>query len=119
MLALHQYAESHNGNFPEPWNLQAAEEIVKIAEHCNSELLEASARVAKVDVELIKKMSFTSQASFAPLAAFTGGVVSQECLKSLSGKYTPLNQWMYLDAVEVLPAEISSPGKKKKQKQIP
>ncbi|XP_015766357.1 PREDICTED: ubiquitin-like modifier-activating enzyme 6 [Acropora digitifera] len=40
--------------------------------------------------------------SFPPLAASLGGIVGQEVLKALTGKYTPLRQWLYIDATEVL-----------------
>lgn len=38
------------------------------------------------------------------LAAFFGGIVAQEIVK-VTGKFTPLNQWLLLDAFEVLPKE--------------
>jgi ubiquitin-activating enzyme E1 len=37
-----------------------------------------------------------------PLAAYFGGVVAQEVVKA-TGKYTPLEQWLHLDFLEVLP----------------
>jgi hypothetical protein len=39
-------------------------------------------------------MAFTAQGSIVPLTSFMGGMVAQECLKAISGKYTPLNQWV-------------------------
>lgn len=39
-------------------------------------------------------MAFTSQGCFSPLAASLGGIVGQEVLKALTGKYTPLKQWV-------------------------
>uniref|UniRef100_A0A8C1PNZ7 Ubiquitin-like modifier-activating enzyme 6 n=1 Tax=Cyprinus carpio TaxID=7962 RepID=A0A8C1PNZ7_CYPCA len=50
-----------------------------------------------------------------PLAAAVGGIASQEVLKALTGKFSPLQQWFYLDAIEVvqplqyLPAEEFAP----------
>jgi ubiquitin-activating enzyme E1 len=44
--------------------------------------------------DTVKTLSFTCQGSIVGLTAFGGGVVAQECLKSLSGKYTPLQQWV-------------------------
>jgi ubiquitin-activating enzyme E1 len=38
-----------------------------------------------------------------PLSAFFGGVVAQEVVK-FTGKYSPLKQWLHLDAFEALPA---------------
>ncbi|KAK7194271.1 ubiquitin-activating enzyme E1 [Novymonas esmeraldas] len=39
-----------------------------------------------------------------PMACFIGGMAAQEALKVCSGKFTPLQQWMYYDAREVLQA---------------
>ncbi|KAG5504381.1 hypothetical protein JKF63_04832 [Porcisia hertigi] len=37
-----------------------------------------------------------------PMACFIGGIAAQEALKVSSGKFTPLHQWMYYDAREVM-----------------
>lgn len=39
--------------------------------------------------------------------AAIGGVVAQEVMKACSGKFHPIVQWMYLDAVECLPKDCS------------
>uniref|UniRef100_A0A3P8XV20 Ubiquitin-like modifier-activating enzyme 6 n=1 Tax=Esox lucius TaxID=8010 RepID=A0A3P8XV20_ESOLU len=44
----------------------------------------------------------TAQGSLPPLAAAVGGMASQELLKALTGKFAPLQQWFYLDAIEVV-----------------
>lgn len=38
-----------------------------------------------------------------PMNAAIGGVVAQEVMKACSGKFHPIVQWLYLDAVECLP----------------
>jgi ubiquitin-activating enzyme E1 len=38
------------------------------------------------------------------MAAFIGGFTAQEVLKACSGKFTPLHQWLYFDAIECLPS---------------
>ena len=43
---------------------------------------------------MIFQLSFSSRGSFPPLAASLGGIVGQEVLKALTGKYTPLRQWV-------------------------
>jgi hypothetical protein len=52
---------------------------------------------------LIKQLSFTSSGAFAPLAAFLGGVIAQECLKGLTRKFVPIRQWYLPDFSELLP----------------
>jgi ubiquitin-activating enzyme E1-like protein 2 len=98
--ALHMFTQA-KGHLPEPWNKTDADEIVKLANQINDS---TPANVEKVDDDLMRKLSFTARGSIIPLTAFMGGFFAQEVIKALSGKYTPLNQWFYLDAVEVLPA---------------
>ncbi len=41
------------------------------------------------------------------MAAVLGGFVAQEALKAGSGKFTPLQQYFYLDALECLPKDYA------------
>uniref|UniRef100_A0A673GJE6 E1 ubiquitin-activating enzyme n=1 Tax=Sinocyclocheilus rhinocerous TaxID=307959 RepID=A0A673GJE6_9TELE len=60
-------------------------------------------------------VSRCARGCLSPLAAAVGGIASQEVLKALTGKFSPLQQWFYLDVVEVvqplqyLPAEEFAP----------
>ncbi len=36
--------------------------------------------------------------------SFIGGIAAQEVLKACSGKFTPIHQWFYFDALEALPS---------------
>lgn len=45
--------------------------------------------------------TLTSKYSFPPIAAFLGGVVSQEIVKAITQKFTPINQLMYFDCAEL------------------
>jgi len=40
------------------------------------------------------------------MAAFFGGLAAQEVLKSVSGKFHPIKQWLYLDSLESLPTSV-------------
>ena len=53
------------------------------------------------NVEILKLFSKTGNVVFAPLCAIIGGIISQEVLKSLTGKFTPLFQFFVLDAMEL------------------
>jgi ubiquitin-activating enzyme E1 len=46
-----------------------------------------------------------ADAEFHPLQAFYGGVCAQEVMK-FTGKFMPLNQWLYLDCFEILDEEL-------------
>jgi hypothetical protein len=54
----------------------------------------SSTQVDKVDKELFTTLSYSSRGLLPPLAAAVGGFVAQEVLKALTGKFTPLKQWV-------------------------
>lgn len=41
------------------------------------------------------------ECSIGPLAAFVGGLVAQEIVKAITGKFMPIKQEMYLDVMEL------------------
>uniref|UniRef100_A0A8C9VAX4 E1 ubiquitin-activating enzyme n=1 Tax=Scleropages formosus TaxID=113540 RepID=A0A8C9VAX4_SCLFO len=59
------------------------------------------ARQVSIDQDLVRTLSRTAGGCLAPLCAAVGGIASQEVLKALTGKFTPLQQWVS-EAVLVL-----------------
>lgn len=96
--ALHVF-EEENGRLPEIRNNEDAMKLCELAKALN---LKAVTKAEQMDDKLLFQLSFTSRGCFSPLAASLGGIVGQEALKALTGKYTPLRQWLYIDATEVL-----------------
>ena len=58
--------------------------------------------VDEVDEDIVKNTARFAECTFQPLSCFFGGVVAQEVVK-LTGKFTPLHQWLHLDCFEVMP----------------
>jgi len=56
-----------------------------------------------VSEEYARIFSMTAACEMPTVVTFLGGVVCQEALKACSGKYTPVTQWMFYDAMEALP----------------
>uniref|UniRef100_A0A670JJE7 Ubiquitin-like modifier-activating enzyme 6 n=1 Tax=Podarcis muralis TaxID=64176 RepID=A0A670JJE7_PODMU len=56
----------------------------------------------QVNEDTVKWLSRMAQGSLAPLTAALGGVASQEVLKAVTGKFSPLQQWLYTDAFELV-----------------
>uniref|UniRef100_A0A8C3LZC5 Ubiquitin-like modifier-activating enzyme 6 n=1 Tax=Chrysolophus pictus TaxID=9089 RepID=A0A8C3LZC5_CHRPC len=56
----------------------------------------------QVNGDLVKWLSRTAQGFLAPLAAAVGGVASQEVLKAVTGKFSPLQQWLYIDMLDIV-----------------
>uniref|UniRef100_A0A6Q2YJN0 Ubiquitin-activating enzyme E1 C-terminal domain-containing protein n=1 Tax=Esox lucius TaxID=8010 RepID=A0A6Q2YJN0_ESOLU len=97
MLALDDFQEEHN-RLPNIGCCQDAEVLVRLTERVNHTLTNR----APLWPELARCLSRTAQGSLPPLAAAVGGMASQELLKALTGKFAPLQQWFYLDAIEVV-----------------
>ena len=91
MQALNTFALKTGGKLPAPWSAEDAAVILTLAEEANSKMKN---KVDKLDETLLKQLSYTAQGGIVPMTAFMGGMIGQECLKALSGKYTPLNQWV-------------------------
>ncbi|XP_026542299.1 ubiquitin-like modifier-activating enzyme 6 [Notechis scutatus] len=97
MLALNEFQESF-ARMPNIGCIQDAEEMVKIALSL-SKTLEGK---HQVNEDIVKWLSRMAQGSLAPLTAALGGIASQEVLKAVTGKFSPLQQWLYIDALELV-----------------
>jgi len=76
-----------------------------------AETTEAAISADAVDDKVIARVASLAATEFPPLATFLSGIVSQELVK-LTGKYSPLRQYLYYDVFEVLPEDQDklSPG---------
>ena len=96
--SLHAFAES-TGRLPKPQNEADAAIIIGAAQT----FIEKEKLEVELDEKLIKELSFQAQGDLNPMAAFFGGLAAQEVLKAVSGKFHPINQWLYFDSLESLP----------------
>ena len=46
---------------------------------------------------------YTCRGQFMPVCSIIGAYAAQECIKSLTTKYTPVNQWFYYHCFDLLP----------------
>jgi molybdopterin/thiamine biosynthesis adenylyltransferase len=58
-------------------------------------------------LKAMRKLILTCGAELQPVCVFIGGVCAQEVVKHC-GKFTPINQWIHFDFIEVLPDERPS-----------
>ena len=72
--------------------------IPQISREYSSELLltvfDALLSQVEFDQELLRSLSYTCRGSFAPLVAAMGGIAAQEALTALTGKFSPVKQWV-------------------------
>lgn len=95
-------AEQLHVAFQTLWQFQAenAGKLPTTSEHF-ARCLELAKTKDAFDEQVVRNVVTFSSTELQPLSAFFGGVVAQEVVK-LTGKYTPLKQWLHLDAFEVL-----------------
>lgn len=103
-MALHKFKQE-NDRLPNVWCKTDAEVVVALSKELNEQM---ETKVTSLDEDLIRIISYTCRGSFAPLCAALGGFVAQEGLKALTGKFTPLNQMIYLDSIDVISKEDCS-----------
>ncbi len=63
---------------------------------------ELSAEFSDTKPEVIQQLLYTSPGNLNTMACILGGLATQEVLKLTSGKFTPVQQWLYYDARELL-----------------
>ena len=100
--AIQAFAEKHRGSLPRPHNEADAKEVVDTA----TKLAGAQEPAVELDSKLITELSYQARGDLCPMAAFFGGLAAQEVLKSVSGKFNPIVQWLYLDSLESLPTSV-------------
>uniref|UniRef100_A0A3P8P6T0 E1 ubiquitin-activating enzyme n=2 Tax=Astatotilapia calliptera TaxID=8154 RepID=A0A3P8P6T0_ASTCA len=101
--AIHAFQKKH-GHLPAPWSQADGEELLALAKDVNSAQT-GSAKVEQLNESLIKKMSYVAAGDLAPVNAFFGGLAAQEVMKACTGKFMPIMQWLYFDALECLAEE--------------
>uniref|UniRef100_A0A5F8GFH7 Ubiquitin like modifier activating enzyme 7 n=1 Tax=Monodelphis domestica TaxID=13616 RepID=A0A5F8GFH7_MONDO len=103
--ALHKF-QAQTGRLPRPWDLGDANELVVLArglEPLQGDHGEKGNEA--LDEALVKEFAMTCTGDLSPVSSVIGGIAAQEMLKAASGKFTPLDQWLYFDALECLPED--------------
>ncbi|EGU79160.1 ubiquitin-activating enzyme E1 [Fusarium oxysporum f. sp. raphani 54005] len=96
--ALHAFQLTHK-RLPNPMDNDDAIVVLGAAK----KFAEQEGLDIQLDEKLLKELSYQAQGDLNPMAAYFGGIVAQEVLKAVSGKFQPINQWMYFDSLESLP----------------
>lgn len=61
--------------------------------------------IFNVDYKYSKLFHYTCRGQFMPVCSIIGAYAAQECIKSLTTKYMPINQWFYYHCFDILPKE--------------
>ncbi|KAM9758223.1 ubiquitin-like modifier-activating enzyme 1 [Menidia menidia] len=97
--ALHSFVKREQ-RLPHSWSQSDAEALLVLVRELNE-----VAELEKLDEAAVRNLAYTARGDLAPMNAFFGGLAAQEVIKACSGKFTPLQQWLYFDALECLPEE--------------
>ncbi|RHY80018.1 hypothetical protein DYB26_003579 [Aphanomyces astaci] len=89
-----------HGHLPRSGNAEDADDIVRLTKPFAHQLK------VDVDANVVTALATGARGVVAPITSFLGGIVGQEALKACSGKFTPIHQWFYFDAIECLPDEV-------------
>ncbi|KAG2486273.1 hypothetical protein HYH03_015097 [Edaphochlamys debaryana] len=96
--------EAEAGRSPQPGNKEDAAKLTKLAEGVVAAApANSAAKVEAVDGAVAAALAHCAGAEINPMAALFGGVVGQEVVKAVSGKFHPVFQWLYFDSMESLP----------------
>ncbi|XP_022919652.2 ubiquitin-like modifier-activating enzyme 1 isoform X1 [Onthophagus taurus] len=95
---LHKFTEK-NGRLPKPWSFEDASEFLTLAKSVSVD----GGNDTEINNELLETFSNICAGDLNPMNATIGGIVAQEVMKACSGKFHPIYQWLYFDAIECLP----------------
>ncbi|XP_040573095.1 ubiquitin-like modifier-activating enzyme 1 [Lepeophtheirus salmonis] len=98
---MHEFVRVNN-RLPKPWHGEDADKFVKIAQSLLPKFN------ADDDEEYFRQFSKVCSGNLCPMAAALGGIVAQEVMKACSGKFMPIRQYLYFDALECLPEDTSN-----------
>ena len=117
ILGLHKYFDKH-GKLPERNNLKQTEEVINFCNIYYNNAIKKDEdwikiknkkylnknpgkKYVKFDKSYITKVIQWSLSEINPICCFLGGVVAQEVIK-ITGKYTPIHQWLRFDFFETV-----------------
>lgn len=95
-MALDMFIRS-NKRFPNKWDDTDADTMVKLTESLSKEKTLSDAHKS-----VVKRLSYTCGGRLCPVDSVIGSIAGQEVIKATSGKFTPIKQWFYFDALNVL-----------------
>lgn len=95
---LHYYVQQYK-KLPTPWNKADADNFLFVANYLNN----GHDNKIEINETLFRMFASTASGNLSPMNAAIGGIIGQEVMKACSGKFHPIYQWLYFDAIECVP----------------
>ncbi|CAF3320403.1 unnamed protein product [Rotaria socialis] len=106
--AFARFKQQYNSS-PKPWDDSDADKFVEIVEKLNTENREQPL-TDELNKHWIKLFAKTCTGDLCPMQAVIGGIAAQEAMKAVTGKFMPIRQFFYFDAIECLPENVFLPS---------
>ncbi|CAF1279762.1 unnamed protein product [Rotaria sordida] len=106
--AISNFQKQYN-TLPKPWDDGDADKFYEVVEKLNSENRE-KVLTDELNKHWIKLFSKTCTGDLCPMQAVIGGIAAQEAMKAVTGKFMPIRQFFYFDAIECLPENVFQPS---------
>ncbi|CAF1325477.1 unnamed protein product [Rotaria sordida] len=90
---------------PQPWNDDDADKFYEIVEKLNRENGE-QVLTDQLNKHWIRLFAKTCTGDLCPIQSVIGGIAAQEAIKAVTGKFMPIRQFLYFDAIECLPENV-------------
>lgn len=90
---VYKIIDKYINNLPKLWNDDDAELFT-------NECLSINKNINK---ELVNKLAYTLRGQICPIHSIIGSMAAQEVMKACTGKFSPIHQWFYFDAIDILP----------------
>ena len=105
ILAIHEFLSNHNSlpHINKDSDIKECIEIShKILQKSKNLGHQWAINLNEVDEGIIFLMARYARIQIAPITSFLGGIIGQEIVK-FTGKFTPLEQWLWFDFSEIIP----------------
>lgn len=99
--ALHSY-QAAKASLPRPFNTSDGDTFIEMAQQMNSAWT-SELKCTELNTDLIRQFAYQATGNICPMQAVIGGIAAQEVMKACTGKFMPIQQWLYFDAVDCLP----------------
>ncbi|CAF0891592.1 unnamed protein product [Didymodactylos carnosus] len=96
------------GEPPKPWDDNDAEKFYELAKEINCKTPDKPI-TDELNKHVMHLFSKTCTGDLCPMQAVIGGIAAQEVMKAVTGKFKPIKQFFYFDAIECLPENIFNP----------